>query len=377
MKHLFRSAVAASALLLPVTALLTQTTTRGSSDTDGRVNVKNHGAKGDGIANDTSAIVAAIAALPEDGGTVVFPAGTYLISSTIAPAGPIRLLCEGSSGLNGSIHGSCQIKKSATLNGNALFFGPHTRGSIVEGFEIDGAPGNGGDGIQILSNSIVLRDVAVVNQGGNGIFIGEDVVRDGTQSNSFYLDRVRSANNRGHGFYLQKQNVAGPNLPDANAGTMINCVAQANGGDGIRIGKAIDNTFVGFLSEFNKGAGVRLLAGSGVETFVGGDLNENNEAGNVVIDAGAIGSYFLGIDTGTSVKDSSTFKSIFWNRNLGLTGGWTNPEAGGNLSVGAAMLQSGRGMAPEPCESGSLYLRTDGGPKATLYVCESRHWIAK
>jgi len=47
------------------------------------LNVKWFGAKGDGIADDTKAIQAAIDSLPSGGGTVYLPAGTFNISSTI------------------------------------------------------------------------------------------------------------------------------------------------------------------------------------------------------------------------------------------------------------------------------------------------------
>jgi hypothetical protein len=47
------------------------------------INVKTHGAVGDGSTNDTAAIQAAVAAVPVTGGTVYFPAGTYVVSSTI------------------------------------------------------------------------------------------------------------------------------------------------------------------------------------------------------------------------------------------------------------------------------------------------------
>ncbi|MGH7451063.1 MAG: glycosyl hydrolase family 28-related protein, partial [bacterium] len=46
------------------------------------LNVKDFGAKGDGIADDTTAIQAAIDALPNDGGVVFFPSGIYNITST-------------------------------------------------------------------------------------------------------------------------------------------------------------------------------------------------------------------------------------------------------------------------------------------------------
>lgn len=55
------------------------------------VNVKEFGAKGDGLTDDTAAIQAAINALASAGGEVFFPAGTYVISSTLTASGPLRL----------------------------------------------------------------------------------------------------------------------------------------------------------------------------------------------------------------------------------------------------------------------------------------------
>jgi len=45
-------------------------------------NVKNYGATGDGVTDDTAAIRAAFAAIASTGGTVVFPAGTYKLNPT-------------------------------------------------------------------------------------------------------------------------------------------------------------------------------------------------------------------------------------------------------------------------------------------------------
>jgi len=44
--------------------------------------VKQYGAKGDGVTDDTAAIQVTIDAVPADGGTVWFPAGTYIVSPT-------------------------------------------------------------------------------------------------------------------------------------------------------------------------------------------------------------------------------------------------------------------------------------------------------
>jgi hypothetical protein len=59
-------------------------------------NVRSFGAKGDGVTNDQAAIQAAINALPTLGGAVVFPPGTYLISSTLTmPDKPVTICGSG------------------------------------------------------------------------------------------------------------------------------------------------------------------------------------------------------------------------------------------------------------------------------------------
>ncbi len=47
------------------------------------INVQSYGAKGDGSTDDTTAIQNALNAVPSSGATVVLPAGTYMISSTL------------------------------------------------------------------------------------------------------------------------------------------------------------------------------------------------------------------------------------------------------------------------------------------------------
>ncbi len=49
------------------------------------VNVRNYGALGNGVADDTVAIKRAIAAIPASGATLYFPCGTYRITSSLSP----------------------------------------------------------------------------------------------------------------------------------------------------------------------------------------------------------------------------------------------------------------------------------------------------
>ena len=56
----------------------------------GQVNVKEYGAVGDGVTNDTAAFIKALAACAVDGGTCFVPEGTYLISSSGISSAPHR-----------------------------------------------------------------------------------------------------------------------------------------------------------------------------------------------------------------------------------------------------------------------------------------------
>lgn len=372
------TAIGKSVVLAVVTVVFSPGLSQMKPPTASRIDVRYFGAKGNGRTDDTAAIKDAFASLSPGTGTIQMTPGVYLISSTISPQGRFRLICEGSSSPTDAMAGSCTIFKARTFSGAALLLGPATEGALIEGVQVDGAPGNRGDGIQILANSIALRDVTVANQGGNGIRIGEDVQRDGTQANSFLLDRVRSLKNGQNGFYIHKEDVIGPGWSDANGGTMINCVAQANLGDGLRIGKAMDNTFIGMLTEANGGYGVHLVAGAGNQVFIGGDLNEGNHAGNVGMERGnVLGSYFIGTDTGAAVTDKGSPRSEIWNRFFDLKGGTPRGESGAGLAIGQSVIYSGKGAPSGSCRTGSLYTRIDGGVGSTFYICEGGRWASK
>ncbi len=90
--------VALTAGALPAEAATTDTGSTGLGWFDVTDTRWAGGAKGDGVTDDSPAINAAITAATPGGGTVFFPAGTYLCGSTITLPGGVHLVGSGVGG---------------------------------------------------------------------------------------------------------------------------------------------------------------------------------------------------------------------------------------------------------------------------------------
>ncbi len=71
---------AADGTATPTAPIGSTTTSNTPADAQTILNVKQYGAAGDGTTDDTAAIQAAIDAVPNSGGTVIFPPGTYIVA---------------------------------------------------------------------------------------------------------------------------------------------------------------------------------------------------------------------------------------------------------------------------------------------------------
>lgn len=138
-------------------------------------NVKDYGAKGDGAANDTAAIQAAHDALPASGGTIFFPHGKYLATSTITLTKPVTLLGEGSGDHTGG---------QGALNTGTTYT-PTAQGSVI----FTTSPTI--DLIVVNASGFAATDLALVNTSttaptaGTGLRI--------TRGDGAHLTRVRTA----------------------------------------------------------------------------------------------------------------------------------------------------------------------------------------
>lgn len=113
------------------------------------VNVKRYGATGLGLASDAAAIQAAFDAIPESGGTVYFPAGTYLVGATLnLPSDrPWKIRGDGqrttklklAAGVNASPLKYVGVSPSTNPKGSGGFTNPDNMDYLsIVGMEIDG-----------------------------------------------------------------------------------------------------------------------------------------------------------------------------------------------------------------------------------------------
>jgi hypothetical protein len=155
------------------------------------VSVKDFGAVGDGVADDTAAIQAAIDA--NLGGAVYIPAGTYRVTSEININGRIYLRGAGK---------EASIIKSNATTGNVLHLtttGSDAEESYFEAFQIstDGTPQVG---LQIDPSYVVVKDVRVfIENGSSDYTIAGIRTNVSVNVNQFHLIdvEIRSQSNPG------------------------------------------------------------------------------------------------------------------------------------------------------------------------------------
>lgn len=207
------------------------------------VSVKDFGAKGDGVADDTDAIQAAL----DTGDSVYFPAGTYVVSSTLST----------------TTTGSRGQQLIGAGRDNTIISGNHTTGAVIR---LKGVY----QGISDLSIRSIDARSSATNTSGYGLHIEPDdnpsdaatltgylynmeisnIVISGQPSTGLYVaggvtngstfDRLRIFSNRGHGFHSEdgtqhRTNPAGVGLFNIN-----HCNIFGNSGNGIALGNPAD-----------------------------------------------------------------------------------------------------------------------------------------
>ena len=167
------ASVAFGSISLPAAAATWWSTSPSVSIGSTTINVRNAGARGDGVHNDTAAFQAAINALPSSGGTIYVPAGTYMIDAlrSINLRSHTRLKMDSSAKLVAIPNSSSRsyVVKAWRVNNVEI-----TGGSIVgERVKHKGTSGEWGMGVDILASAkVYVHDLNVSNCWGDGIYIG-------------------------------------------------------------------------------------------------------------------------------------------------------------------------------------------------------------
>ncbi|AND69810.1 hypothetical protein ATSB10_23560 [Dyella thiooxydans] len=165
------------------------------------INVRNAGALGDGVHNDTAAFQAAINALPSTGGTIVVPPGRYMIDATrsISLRSHTRLKMDVAAQLVAFPNSQSRyyVVKAWKLTDVEI-----SGGQIVgDRVRHVGTAGEWGMGLDILASSkVYVHDLKVSDCWGDGIYVGAiGSPGSAVPSSDVTLNRVSSSNNRRQG----------------------------------------------------------------------------------------------------------------------------------------------------------------------------------
>lgn len=255
------------------------------------LNVRDYGAVGDNVTDDTAAIQAALAACPM-GGIVYLPAGAYRTSAplTIPPAVTLLGTHTNLMAVVDLVDPPCYIKPLPSFVGGAIirFLDAPTGGYSTISAEhrilnvmVDGSDfaGPGLDGIRADGNvqNVALRDVTIRRVSGAGINTGENA---GYFPYSWRCHRVMVDNSGWHGFAVQV-------MTDV---TLIDCQAIGCGANGFEIANAANSQMIGCRAEWNNNTGIHITGDWATGTGSGGMLigdcsTDRNGHNGVLVDA--------------------------------------------------------------------------------------------
>ncbi|MCX4799581.1 glycerophosphodiester phosphodiesterase family protein [Streptomyces sp. NBC_01242] len=242
----------------------------------GMINVKDraYGAKGDGAADDTAALQAALNAC-QPGGVVYIPQGVYRLSAPVSlpPGVTVRGSHANMMTAAGLTDPPCYLQPLPGFTGAALLVLKDQEGGAyaaipaehrVESLMIDGSVLDGArpvDGIYAEGNiqNVRLTDVTIRRMSNNGIVTAG---KANVFPYSWRMQNVMVDNCRANGLLLTR-------LTDL---TMLDCQVIGSWGHGMVLDNIANGLMIGCRSEWNGNHGIRLTGAWGNGTGSGGML---------------------------------------------------------------------------------------------------------
>jgi len=217
------------------------------------VSVADFGAVGDGVTDDYTAFVNAIAALPAKGGALYIPPTTtniYRLSQTLSIRKPIHMYgdvmgANNTTGttlyfdanVSGLVFGAYNTSLYTTITPDGALGSQY---SVLENFLILSAGGaTNVDGV-VLRVQMTCRNVVARGFKRYGFRIYNTIGGGGSiegDGNQWLLDNCKAIYNGDYGFYV--------NGDDSNTGVANKCFAQLNGTYGFYDNSLIGNTYIG------------------------------------------------------------------------------------------------------------------------------------
>jgi polygalacturonase len=324
------------------------------------VNVRDKGAAGNGTADDTTAVQAAINALPTAGGTVYIPTGTYKLTSALTLRSNLVLIGDGD--------GPSLLHQTAA--NTDLMAGTALNKITIQGLYLVGTGAGTGSGLNLTKGGndavpyVSMRDVTVESFGHDGVAVENPIVSS--------FDRVLAQTNGRYGFNLYGQGGGAAGTSSA----LSACYGNGNVTAGFRLlnivyatlfGCAADHNPIGYLidtcqgvnvngsgAEGNSTAGVRITGGYGIT--LAGLWEYDNQGIGIHVTGGAQTTTLIGATDNTPAVSATNFikvdsgcRASLLNCNNttanSLASGTTNVVAdaagGGQMQGYAALLTGG------------------------------------
>jgi polygalacturonase len=267
------------------------------------ISVKDKGAVGDGIHDDTAAIQAAINALPSTGGTIFVPAGTYLIDTTkkinlrslmLLQMDPAAILKAKTSSVSRAYILYANGKTDVEIAGGQLLGERDTHKYLTTSTD------EWNHGIQLLNcKRVTVRDLRISKCTGDGICVGggsSDVVVENivsTQNRRQGMSITNCTNVKVYDSEFSYTNGTSPECgidiePDPGytcSNVWIeNCRFNNNNKYGINIWKNVSNvTVTKSVLEYNGSLGMSTHYCTGI-TLTGNTFRWNSATGIVIND---------------------------------------------------------------------------------------------